>query len=1422
MSGNILTATIASVGYAIQNNSLKFSDKVNQRSTCSFTLVDAAGTASFSKGQPVVISDSVLGTLFSGFVNKPKANVLYPNASRRWTIDCLDQIWCADKVVSDIVYNNQPASVILCDQLQTILAAEGVTGAYALDYEHYETDWAAGGATLSGVVATANTGDGNVGDGDLELSPAGTLLSYTDTLSAGTLTNVAVVNGALELASTQGLQLLGTAVQGLSANPYIYYQIWAGSVGIATGDTLVYDVWIASSSPAQEAGADFGCTDGTTLRDFSPAIVDQNGIAAHPSNDLSGFATDQWYTRTFILTPLAGKTIAYASVALEGNSNGNYTAYFRHVKQLDNTGALKQTFFATSLQTSQIIGLNSYENYALNQCTVYGMSGTRTAPNISLTSLSIPKTSLIDWVAPSIASSLTPTIPSVNSTLPTLDVQTSVDAGVTWQSCTSYAAIPNMLAGMSMSGLNLMLRQVFTMLGTDPTLTPTLTGLALSIQPSYAATKADVVQSESTQANWNAGTLTRLAANANNSLTLNEVSQNWNAGPLANQTLYGSSGPFQELQAGKIYVACNAGATSDVRSRLDFAGQWQNFTAEVDIAIGTAIGSTTVGMVYRTTGWSNTENTFAWKVWYTPGSLNLGYGTNGGADSYTAVASQAITLSSGTYHHMKLVVNGTTHQVYMDGVLIINITSSQYNQSGYLGLAFYNHAADGLVHGGLFDNFGICAALTGTWQSVTLALSGAVAVGNSLIAWQEAPDPTGLTTLVVQTSIDGGATYQACTNGSTIPGLTTGLSLSGKTLIIQILFTSPNAALTPVVTGLTAWIIGQFNATGHWISPALALTNVGRAGASLVNWNAVLPNAGTTLVARTSVDGGATYQTIASAGNPIANITVQPAPTADTFAVNSSANYTSTFGLGGAVATWTWNTSSSQLQAVGGTKSQLLYNGLTATDVDMMCIMSQSENGGLVWRVVDASDYYELLVRDASGSGGANQFALNKMSAGIQTTIQTTTIPTFTPGMYHAIRVTMFGSVITLYFDGTQIYQYTDASPLGAGQCGLRNNGGTSYFYLFRVQPQGEAVTSVSVLTKLTLTSTDPLNTPQVTDVATLVTGPSIGIGSLVAGTAYQQTYVSKNIDDLNRQSNYWWNIVSSGQFPGLSLKQLVFQAENASPAPFPIAQANQVTQLSGQSIGDIQVAGLSVEYSGDLYRNRMILQNANATQTFTQYFVGDGTSRSWTLDYPVAVGTVPIVTLNASAAVPQPIGILGQVTGKDYYYTPGATGISQDNSQAALTGIQTLIVTYTGTFLQDVTRNNTGGFAGTVSQSQLAAIDGTSGIVTVVEDLSQNVATSNMTVAQAIAYGDSQLQRFGVIGRTVTFATYRQGLQPGQQLAVFIPLQTMQNAQTLITQVDTSTIMGPDGSAIYKYAITATEGPALGSWAKLAGAVFG
>ena len=124
-------------------------------------------------------------------------------------------------------------------------------------------------------------------------------------------------------------------------------------------------------------------------------------------------------------------------------------------------------------------------------------------------------------------------------------------------------------------------------------------------------------------------------------------------------------------------------------------------------------------------------------------------GSNGGANSTTQLASVTLNVSSGNWHRMKVVFNGSTHQIYLDDVLYITVTDSTYTAAGYIGLRCSNSTGNGYT--GFFDNFGIAPALTGTWVSANQSLAGAGTYGNSVIAWRDiSTDPGNTDTILVE------------------------------------------------------------------------------------------------------------------------------------------------------------------------------------------------------------------------------------------------------------------------------------------------------------------------------------------------------------------------------------------------------------------------------------------------------------------------------------------------------------------------------------------------------------------------------------------------------------------------------------------------------------------------------------------------
>src|SRR5712692_5305025 len=97
LSISIAGTTITGTTTYIREGTFELDDQIDQRTTCKFTVFDATGTQHYTKGQPVVVSDSVLGVLFTGFVNGSAETNLYPNPGIESQIDCIDNHSLADK-----------------------------------------------------------------------------------------------------------------------------------------------------------------------------------------------------------------------------------------------------------------------------------------------------------------------------------------------------------------------------------------------------------------------------------------------------------------------------------------------------------------------------------------------------------------------------------------------------------------------------------------------------------------------------------------------------------------------------------------------------------------------------------------------------------------------------------------------------------------------------------------------------------------------------------------------------------------------------------------------------------------------------------------------------------------------------------------------------------------------------------------------------------------------------------------------------------------------------------------------------------------------------------------------------------------------------------------------------------------------------
>jgi hypothetical protein len=1399
--------TVANKVVSVRDHSVVIQDALAQRSTCDFTVLDPAGTARIVDYSAVSVTDNTNTNLFTGVVFDATNTNLYPNPNNDIAVTCADNEYFAGKHyfgvkadgTTDKEKINQYAGNIAVELLHDYLAQEGITAAYAFRRDSTTTDWNTG--NLTNVVAAAN-----LDDGDLELALAGSVVSIVENTTAefgtGTLSGVTDAANALIPTPTQAVKLVAICSQPGSNNAYCYIKIWTGSHAIGANESFSYDVWILPSSPSGQMAVDVVFTDGTTFRDTaaSNGIVDVQYILPHPSNDVGPMGIGQWYHRSFYWGAYNGKSVQSVMVACEGNNVGTYTAYFKNI-QFNNAP------FSFTQNTTQHMQRNGYSYFQVSTVNTYDLSGaTRGTPAYSIDAAKLLKSSFVTWQAVEPVGTL-------------FQLKCSYDGGTVYQTCTRNAPLPNLPAGSVLAGKSVLFSEQFI---PDPAVTgnnraspeyaPTLKSLEVTIQPSYNATKSDVVYTVDANSAWAAGTFTNTTNGGGNVLGLKQFIRNWDDGDTSNQTLWStsSSGTSADRQFFHMFVGASA---SDARSQCNFAGNLTDGTVEVDILVDNA--TTKPGITYRTTHWENANNTFGYAIEVDTAKIGLYKSSNSSTPSITNIGGlQTLNISSGNWHRLKSVFVGSNHKVYLDDVLYLNVTDGTFTAAGNVALRVEN--SSGAQYLAFFDNFGSInagAALTGQWLSPNQSLASAALYGSSVISWRDLSTDAGNTnTVLVETQVDG-STWHTATNGGTIAGLTVGQNLSAVNLRIRVTLTTTTATTAPQIDRLVARVLGQFNATGTRISPVLSLSPVGRVGNSLVAWNAALAT-GTTLGVDTSPDA-VTWTNVPTSGSAIPGYIMQPDPYYDTFAINSLASFSSTFDAGGGVATWAADTANSRITSTGGSEPALIYTGFTQADMFVEADLDQSSNGGLECRRVDHNNLYALYIYDASSASGTpNTFQLDKIVGGAYTLLATGAI-VFPRGNLRRFRLSTIGSVISATVDGTLLASITDTSITSAGMAGLIGGTGNcgGRFYSVRVQPLGDDLTGKNVYTRLRLGSTDPTVTPQVLDLTVSAHDPDIGVGALIPVTAWDwhagnlKTIVDC-FDDLCAKSQspapFAWTIDKNKKFK--------MKAHTATPAPFVLATVN----------GDYLVAGLQLYNNSPSYRNGQRIVGGTDTATQTEYRLGDSQTQSWSMGYPLAAPlptTAPlIVTVDG---VKQSVGVRGTDTGKVFYYQIGSTQITQDASLAPPAGLQpngtpaqVVAFTYLGQVPVDSYATDS------AAVSALAAIEGGSGIVEMIE----SVPGLNKAASDALAL--AHLSQYKVRGQSFTYDTLRSGLAVGQITSVWSPELGLSNSQCLVSSIKTtlmnvSTATQPSGIQPW-YEIVLITGPLVGEYTRFFAKVIG
>ncbi|GHO99555.1 hypothetical protein KSF_096030 [Reticulibacter mediterranei] len=813
----VLTCQISGVSYLVKDDRSIMGDRTLEvRGILTITIVDFTGTVTFQRGQPIVVRDSVTGPFYRGFIQSDQRMKYGPaSAAVEHLLTCFDNGkyyfdkgantknyagWRAGDVVVDFVQNGQPGQ-------------EGATVAAGLHRDSSQANFNTG--ILNNVAGTQT-----VDDGCLELAQSGADVAYSESTTAdfssnGTLTNCQAVNNAL-IPTTQNVIKMQAQMtsSGLTAAA-TWVKVWSGSYTVLSNQTFSYDMFVDPSSPQIAFGVDLFFSDGTNLRDNQafPNTNDYQDFPVAPGTDLTGLANVGWYTRLFTLQNQVGKTLTYVAIACAGTQAGTYTGYFRNIT-IGTLNAFNGTLNVNPPQQLQSYGYSATDvsvvsavDLYISTAPSYGAKAYKTTNSISVDAVKLLKSSFISWVA----------IEPANTQMV---VKYSLDGGGAYTPCVNNAPLPNLPSGIDLTGKSIQFQyQFYALSGALPDSYPILESVSLTLSTSFATTKSDVIYESVNSTNWNAGTLTNTVANGNE-LMLNGAIHNWLVGPATGETLFFTNpngGGVARGITNRVFTFFNIFNGTEAHVRFDNIPQLQNFTVEVDFKADQ--DNCDWAILYRTTGWQNNNLTWGYAAIVTKTYVQLGYGTNSnsGSGSYTNLQTTSLTLGSGDWHRMKIVVNGNSHQVFIDDIRFINVTDSHITGAGYFGLRGSNFNSSSSNVNLYFNNFGVVSALSGTWISPSTPLVPATTYGNSMISWRDkSASYNGLTnyTIKVEASYDNGITYAVCTNNAPLPGLTSGTSLSGKNLKIRVTLATATAGSLAAIDNLIVYVLGQYSSSG--------------------------------------------------------------------------------------------------------------------------------------------------------------------------------------------------------------------------------------------------------------------------------------------------------------------------------------------------------------------------------------------------------------------------------------------------------------------------------------------------------------------------------------------------------------------------------------------------------------------------------
>lgn len=292
------------------------------------------------------------------------------------------------------------------------------------------------------------------------------------------------------------------------------------------------------------------------------------------------------------------------------------------------------------------------------------------------------------------------------------------------------------------------------------------------------------------------------------------------------------------------------------------------------------------------------------------------------------------------------------------------------------------------------------------------------------------------------------------------------------------------------------------------------------------------------------------------------------------------------------------------------------------------------------------------------------------------------------------------------------------------------------------------------------------------------ITAGDIQQGPVITEAIFNYIHIDEAMESLGEKAAFEWYIDPD--------KNLHFFSRSAFMAPTNITETSDIKNVQ-------------VEPSAEEYRNKQYIRaGKDITDPITKKFKGDGQSKTFTVDYDLALE--PVVKVDG---VTQTVGIRGLESTQQWFWNKGDKVISQADGEEVtpLTTSQTLEIIFQGYF--DIV---------VVSYDQAAVeemqdIEGGTGIHEAVLD--DPSLTSRMSAFESAS---AKLRRYARIGSKVLFDTKITGLRPGQILPVELLSFGINQNDYLIESIKANEIGTHDGRLLYQ--VSCVDGAATGGWA--------